>query len=296
MRCPPADGHLEPVSQEPNPPAKVSPRSFSSVVTYQNNISLITIDLDPRLESNQKRRPNKNLLANFNGTQDVYYDTPIGFACDYNLPIPQNQTHYYSRCFMGNSRKIYSNDSSPDTVQIFDYIWEYPAAEAFDRSEKIYNYTENDSVHSESNVSFPPQTPPLQPDIWTISSASDDTSHTNYSPPLSDWYGVSLFGSEIVQTSIADNRTGIAFLSHIQKVVVSDIEPWHRNGTSGVEPDNDDPEYTKVLPNEAFDITSAKSSTVYVYYQANATAFGEILSDTSRNIWVEGPPQFVRVT
>lgn len=97
-------------------------------------------------------------------------------------------------------------------------------------------------------------------------------------------------------TSIAENRSAIGFLSHIQKVVVSDIEPWHRNGTSGVEADNEDPEYTKVLPNLAFDMTSPHSSTVYVYYQANATAFGEILSDTSRNLWDDKPPQYVLVT
>lgn len=146
-----SDEHPEPISQEAGTSAKVSPRSFSSVATYQNNISLITIDLDPRLDSNQERSSNKNLLANFDGTQDVYYDTPIGFVCDYNLPIPSNTTHYYTHCFMGNSRKLPRKDSDLDLVQIYDYIWEYPIAEAFDRSDKVYNYTDNDSLNSESN-------------------------------------------------------------------------------------------------------------------------------------------------
>lgn len=97
-------------------------------------------------------------------------------------------------------------------------------------------------------------------------------------------------------TSIAKDRTAIGFLSNAQKVVVSDVEPWHRNGTSGVEAENEDPEFTKVLPNGPFSITSLQSSTVYVYYQANATAFGEIKNDVSRNQWSEDPPQYVLVT
>lgn len=129
----------------------MSPRSFSSVATYQNNVTLFTIDLDPRLGSNQEKRLNKNLLANFDGTQDVNYDTPIGFVCDYNLPIPRNTTHYYTRCFMGNSREFKADNSDADLVKIYDYIWEYPLAEAFDRSNKVYNYTENDNLDSKSN-------------------------------------------------------------------------------------------------------------------------------------------------
>ena len=144
----------EPATQEPGPPSKVSPRSFSSVATYQNNVTLFTIDLDPRLESNQEKRSNKNLLANFDGTQDVNYDVPIGFACDYNLPIPRNSTHYYTRCFMGNSGTLAPDNSDEEVVKIFDYIWEYPVAEAIDRSDQLYNYTTNDNLNSESITFF----------------------------------------------------------------------------------------------------------------------------------------------
>ena len=97
-------------------------------------------------------------------------------------------------------------------------------------------------------------------------------------------------------TSVAENRTAIGFLSAAQKVVVSDYEPWHRNGTSGVEVNNEDPEYTKVLPNGPFAITSPQSSTVYVYYQANATAIGEITQDVSRNLWSKDAPVYLFIT
>lgn len=97
-------------------------------------------------------------------------------------------------------------------------------------------------------------------------------------------------------TSTAEDRTAIGFLTAAQKVAVSDIEPWHRNGTSGVEPNNEDPEFSKVLPNGPFGITSPQSSTVYVYYQANATAIGEITHDVSRNLWSKDAPVYLSIT
>lgn len=94
---------------------------------------------------------------------------------------------------------------------------------------------------------------------------------------------------------MAANRTAIGFLTFDQKVVVSDIEPYHIAGVTGVE-DKEDPKFSKVLPNGPFGITSPQSSTVYVYYQANATAIGEISVDLSRSLWSNDAPRYVFVT
>ncbi len=110
------------------------------------------IDLDPRLNSNREGRSNKNLLSSFQGTANVNYEENIGFACDYNLPIPANTSHYYSRCFMGNSRPV---DATNEEVlaRIYDYTWEYPTAEAFARSDNSYNYTVDESISGKETIS-----------------------------------------------------------------------------------------------------------------------------------------------
>lgn len=144
-----------PNTPESSPPSKVSPRSFSSVATYQNNATLFTIDLDPRLGSKQGTRTNQNLLANFEGTNYVNYEYNIGFACDYNLPIPKNTSHYYTRCFMGDSNPIPSDNNNDVLVRIYDYVWEYPVAEAFHRSNKTYKYVGYDSFDGSESTNFP---------------------------------------------------------------------------------------------------------------------------------------------
>ena len=55
---------------------------------------------------------------------------------------------------MGNSRLLPRDDHDVDMVEIFDYIWEYPITEAFDRSDKVYNYTDSDSANCKSNQLF----------------------------------------------------------------------------------------------------------------------------------------------
>jgi hypothetical protein len=99
------------------------------------------IDLDPRASSNQGSRPNKNLLSNFDQAKDVGYELNIGFACDYNLPIPANTSYYYSRCWMGNSYELNINGATTDRqTYIYDYVWEYPVSEAYERGNKTYQY------------------------------------------------------------------------------------------------------------------------------------------------------------
>lgn len=135
-------------------PTQLSPQSFSSVVTYQNNATLFMIDLDPRSDSKPATNASKNLLANFQGTTDVNYNLNIGFACEYNMPIPLNTTHYYTRCFMGNSREVPEDDKNAGImVRIYDYIWEYTVAEAFKRTDKKYNYVDNGGYDGPSTIS-----------------------------------------------------------------------------------------------------------------------------------------------
>lgn len=100
------------------------------------------INLDSRASSNQGSRPNKNLLSNFDVAKDVGYDLNIGFACDYNLPIPANTSYYYSRCWMGNSYLL-PTATAASQVRILNFIWEYPVSEAFERGNKTYDFVPN---------------------------------------------------------------------------------------------------------------------------------------------------------
>lgn len=96
-------------------------------------------------------------------------------------------------------------------------------------------------------------------------------------------------------TSLAEDRTGLVSLSDQKKIVVSEFETYLRADEQGA-PTGDDPEFSKVLPNLPFGATSPQSSTVYVYYQTNTTAIGEIAYDVSRGLWKEGPPSYVFIT
>ena len=247
----------------------MSPRSFSSVVTYQNNATLFTIDLDPRLDSNQE---NKNLLANFKGTEDVNYEENIGFACDYNLPIPGNSTHFYTRCFMGNSRGIPQLGNDDIAVKIFDYTWEYPVAEAFTRSNKKYDYV------PAIDESFPGEFLRFLLPWKVVCRAKPDVD--------SDVYGIQPFGTDILLAPLAEDIMAIVWLAAAHKVIASGIEPYHKANTSGLAPE-EEPLWSEVFSSDQFGATSPRSTTVYVYYQANATAVGEITYDVERMLWAE---------
>lgn len=104
-----------------------------------------------------------------------------------------------------------------------------------------------------------------------------------------------MFGTEIALTSVGNNDSAIAFVNFDQKLVVNEMTSYHPEKESGVE-DRPDQEYKKVLPYLPFAATSAESSTVYVYYQANATAIGEISSDVNRNLWSDEAPQYLFIT
>ena len=55
---------------------------------------------------------------------------------------------------MANSRLLPRDDNNVDMVEIYDYIWEYPIAEAFDRSDKVYKYTDSDFAANSESTHF----------------------------------------------------------------------------------------------------------------------------------------------
>lgn len=107
-------------------------------------------------------------------------------------------------------------------------------------------------------------------------------------------YGIQPFGTDIILAPLAEDKIAIVWLAAAHKVVASGIEPYHNANTSGLAP-QEEPLWSKVFSSGQFGATSPRSKTVYVYYQANATAVGEITYDVDRMLWAEDP-SFLLIT
>lgn len=106
-------------------------------------------------------------------------------------------------------------------------------------------------------------------------------------------YGTQNIGTEIVLTPLEKNRSAVVFLTMEQKPFVTNIKSYFPPGEYGVDGATE-PVWPKALPTTHFGATS-QLSTVYVYYQVNATFISELRYDANRILWDE-VPKFMSIT
>lgn len=91
---------------------------LSSVAFYQNNRSIIMVNLSPIANIQQDPHINQNLFSRFNGTNNLLRYTDVGFSCDHDYSIPGNVSSFLTRCYLADW-------GIPPELSIIKKSWRY---------------------------------------------------------------------------------------------------------------------------------------------------------------------------
>ncbi|KAL9629540.1 MAG: hypothetical protein Q9164_006836 [Protoblastenia rupestris] len=255
---------------------------FYSVVTYQSNRSLITIDLHPSANDVLGPRTNQNELSKYYTSSGEIFEpayTDIGFACDYRNTPGEIYKTPITICYTGDM------DSGPDANyhDIQASFWD-----------PITILAENDTLLSG----------PLK--IEAKESYTSKTTRLNRNVELTMMivYGPAEAGTDIPMVMLANNITAFAFLSTDYKVILVFVKPGDpyldTRGASCMQPVNsygncpstgyESLALTPIaIPFPHFSIASSSLSTnstiVDLYYQENDTTLAEISYDMAEKEW-----------
>ena len=91
---------------------------LSSVAFYQNNRSIIMVNLSPIANIQQDPHVNQNLFSRFNGTENLLRYTDVGFSCYHDYPIPGSASSFVTRCYLADW-------GIPPELSIIKRSWQY---------------------------------------------------------------------------------------------------------------------------------------------------------------------------